>query len=67
MGRGITYEEVRRHATVAFIGNDIRTRFFEDRGPRSEKTIAIEGVIRMRSSAWPRRWAACSASRRTTS
>ncbi|HMD72195.1 MAG TPA: ABC transporter permease, partial [Bryobacteraceae bacterium] len=25
-GRGITYEEVRRHAPVAFIGNDIRTR-----------------------------------------
>jgi putative ABC transport system permease protein len=29
MGRAITYEEVRRHAPVVFIGNDIRSRFFE--------------------------------------
>src|SRR5206468_6500527 len=29
VGRGITYEEVRRHAPVAFVGNDVRTRFFE--------------------------------------
>ena len=42
LGRGITYEEVRRHAPVAFIGNDIRTRFFADRDPIG-KTIAIEG------------------------
>ena len=42
VGRGITYEEVRRHAPVAFIGNDIRTRFFEGRDPVG-KTIAIEG------------------------
>ena len=41
-GRGITYEEVRRHAPVAFIGNDIRTRFFEAQDPLG-KTIAIEG------------------------
>src|SRR4051812_18016556 len=26
-GRSVTYEEVRRHAPVAFIGNDLRTRF----------------------------------------
>jgi putative ABC transport system permease protein len=42
IGRGITYEEVRRHAPVAFIGNDIRTRFFDGRDPIG-KTIAIEG------------------------
>ena len=41
-GRGITYEEVRHHAPVAFIGNDIRTRFFEAQDPLG-KTIAIEG------------------------
>jgi putative ABC transport system permease protein len=41
-GRGITYEEVRRHTPVAFIGNDIRTRFFEAQDPLG-KTIAIEG------------------------
>ena len=42
VGRGIAYEEVRRHAPVAFIGNDIRTRFFEGRDPLG-KTIAVEG------------------------
>ena len=42
-GRGITYEEVRRHAAVAFIGNDIRARFFEGVDPMG-KTIAIEGT-----------------------
>ena len=41
-GRGITYEEVRRHATVAFIGNDLRERFFPGADPIG-KTIAIEG------------------------
>jgi putative ABC transport system permease protein len=41
-GRGITYEEVRRHAPVVFIGNDIRTRFFEGRDPVG-KSIDIEG------------------------
>ncbi len=42
MGRGIAYEEVRRHAPVAFIGNDIRSRFFEGRDPLG-KTIDVEG------------------------
>ena len=42
-GRGISYEEVRRHAPVAYIGNDIRTRFFDGRDPIG-KTISIEGV-----------------------
>jgi putative ABC transport system permease protein len=42
IGRGITYEEVRRHAPVAFIGNDIRNRFFEGRDPLG-KTIEVEG------------------------
>ncbi len=41
-GRGITYEEVRRHAPVVFIGNDIRARFFEGRDPIG-KIIEIEG------------------------
>jgi putative ABC transport system permease protein len=42
IGRAITYEEVRRHAAVAFIGNDIRERFFEGRDPLS-KVIEVEG------------------------
>src|SRR6266702_8809044 len=42
-GRGITYEEVRRHAPVIFIGNDIRTRFFEGRDPLG-KLIEVEGA-----------------------
>ena len=42
VGRSVTYEEVRRHAAVAFIGNDIRTAFFEGVDPLG-KTIAIEG------------------------
>jgi putative ABC transport system permease protein len=42
MGRGIASEEVRRHATVAFIGNDLKTRFFEGVDPVG-KTIQIEG------------------------
>jgi putative ABC transport system permease protein len=42
-GRGITYEEVRRHAAVVFIGNDIRTRFFSEVDPIG-KVIAVEGV-----------------------
>lgn len=41
-GRGITYEEVRRHAAVAFIGNDLRNRFFQGVDPIG-KTVAIEG------------------------
>ena len=42
IGRSITYEEVRRHAPVVFIGNDLRNRFFEGRDPIG-KTIEIEG------------------------
>jgi putative ABC transport system permease protein len=42
VGRSVTYEEVRRHAAVAFIGNDIRTAFFPGVDPLG-KTIAIEG------------------------
>jgi putative ABC transport system permease protein len=42
IGRGIASEEVRRHATVAFIGNDLKTRFFEGVDPVG-KTIQIEG------------------------
>jgi len=41
-GRGVTYEEVRRHAPVVFIGNDIRKRFFEGREAVG-KVIEIEG------------------------
>jgi len=42
VGRAITYEEVRRHARVVFIGNDIRSRFFEGVDPIG-KTISVEG------------------------
>ncbi|HKE26726.1 MAG TPA: ABC transporter permease [Bryobacteraceae bacterium] len=42
IGRGITYEEVRRHAPVAFIGNDLYARFFEGQDPEG-KTISVEG------------------------
>jgi len=41
-GRGVTYEEVRRHAPVAFIGNDIRKRYFEGQDPIG-KVISVEG------------------------
>ncbi len=41
-GRAITYEEVRRHAPVTFIGNDIRNKFFEGVDPMG-KTINVEG------------------------
>ena len=41
-GRTITYEEVRRHAPVVFIGNDVRNKFFEGVDPIG-KTISIEG------------------------
>ena len=43
LGRSVTYEEVRRHAAVAFIGNDLRTAFFEGMDPLG-KIIAIEGT-----------------------
>jgi len=42
-GRSITYEEVRRHAPVAFIGNDVRVKFFEGKDPIG-KTVSIEGI-----------------------
>jgi putative ABC transport system permease protein len=42
-GRAISHEEVRRHAMVAFIGNDLKTRFFTDVDPVN-KTIEIEGT-----------------------
>jgi putative ABC transport system permease protein len=42
VGRSVTYEEVRRHAPVAFIGNDVRNAFFEGVDPVG-KTISIEG------------------------
>ena len=42
IGRGIVAEEVRRHATVAFIGNDLKNRFFEGVDPIG-KTVQIEG------------------------
>ena len=40
-GHSITPEEARRHAPVAFIGNDLRVRFFEGVEPAG-KTILIE-------------------------
>ena len=43
MGRAITYEEVRRHAPVVFIGNDLRTRFFEGVDPIG-KFVDVEGA-----------------------
>jgi putative ABC transport system permease protein len=42
-GRGISEEEVQRHANVAFIGSDIAKRFFENRDPIG-KTIGIDGI-----------------------
>ena len=42
-GHSISPEEAMRQARVAFIGNDLRSRFFEGRDPIG-KTIQIEGV-----------------------
>jgi putative ABC transport system permease protein len=42
VGRTISPSEVRRHARVAFIGNDLRKRFFTDRDPIG-KTIHVDG------------------------
>src|SRR5690242_11940554 len=42
VGRTIAPEEVRRHAPVAFIGNDLRTRFFPVADPLG-KIVQIEG------------------------
>ncbi len=43
VGREITENEERRHASVAFIGSDIRNRFFADRDPIG-KTIEVDGL-----------------------
>jgi putative ABC transport system permease protein len=42
-GRSISSSEVQRHAAVAFIGNDVRDKFFHDRDPIG-KTIQVDGV-----------------------
>ena len=42
-GRPISQNEARRHASVVFIGSDIRKRFFEDRDPIG-KFIQVDGV-----------------------
>jgi putative ABC transport system permease protein len=42
LGRGLSEEEVRRHAAAAFIGNDLNKRFFADRDPVG-KTIQVDG------------------------
>jgi putative ABC transport system permease protein len=42
-GRSVSSTEVQRHAAVAFIGNDIRDKFFHDRDPVG-KTIQVGGV-----------------------
>jgi putative ABC transport system permease protein len=42
-GRSLTYEEVRRHAPVAFVGNDVRAKFFEGKDPLG-KTINVDGT-----------------------
>jgi putative ABC transport system permease protein len=41
-GRGVTYEEVRRHAAVVFIGNDVREQLFPGSDP-IDKFVSIEG------------------------
>ncbi len=42
-GRAMAEAEIQRHAPVAFIGNDIRTKFFSDRDPVG-KTIQVDGT-----------------------
>lgn len=42
-GRAISANEVQRHAPVAFIGDDVRKKFFEGRDPVG-KTIQADGV-----------------------
>jgi len=42
-GRSLTEEEIRRHAAVAFIGNDVAEQFFPGRDPIG-KIIAADGV-----------------------
>jgi putative ABC transport system permease protein len=41
-GRGVTYEEVRRHAAVVFVGNDVREALFPGSDP-IDKFVSIEG------------------------
>jgi putative ABC transport system permease protein len=43
IGRSVTEQEVQRHATVAYIGNDLRDKFFQGVDPIG-KTISIEGI-----------------------
>ncbi len=43
IGRSMTYEEVRRHAPVAFIGADVRNKFFEGKDPLG-KSISVQGI-----------------------
>ncbi|MGA8028251.1 MAG: ABC transporter permease [Bryobacteraceae bacterium] len=43
VGRAITGNEVRRHAPVAFLGNDVSQHFFEGRDPIG-RTIQIDGA-----------------------
>lgn len=43
VGRAISETEIQRHAAVAFIGSDIRKRFFENRDPVG-KVIQVDGV-----------------------
>ena len=43
MGRTISENEVRRHARVAFIGSDIRDKFFTNRDPVG-KTISVNKI-----------------------
>jgi len=42
-GRAISGTEIRRHAAVCFIGDDIRDKFFAGRDPIG-KTISVDGV-----------------------
>ena len=42
-GRTITENEIRHRSMVAFIGNDVRNRFFMDRDPIG-KTVEVNGV-----------------------
>ena len=43
VGRGITYEEVRRHAPVAFIGNDVARPVLLRTSTRSARRIEVKG------------------------
>ena len=43
LGRALSDLEIQRHASVAFIGNDIRTKFFADRDPIG-KSVQVDGA-----------------------